>query len=260
MTFETQKFSACAALALAALMPAGAYAQSEGGDYLKLLSNLAAIATPPDYTSIQGVSSGGVAPRGYAFAGISGSTTDDTDGGVGDLDGSITLGAGLGDIGGISTQASVNLTSTHPSDFADSGSLGLKFGTKIETSDQPISVGLSFSNLGGWGDSNGTDVTATLAASSKATRYTANGPISYAWTIGAKSTAGDTSAFAGLAVGLSEALSVSTAYDTGSEAVKLGMGLKVSDVTSVALTANDPFAMGSGEGITLTVSFASKLF
>ena len=45
MTFDTQKFGACAALA--ASMPAGAYAQSEGEFYLKLLSNLAAIATPP---------------------------------------------------------------------------------------------------------------------------------------------------------------------------------------------------------------------
>lgn len=252
------------ALALTALLPISASAQSEGEDYLKLLGSLASIASPPDHTSIQGVASASIAPVGYVFAGVSG-TTNDTDGGVNGIDGSITIGAGLGNFGDVETQATVNITSVHPSDFADSGSFGFKFGTTLETSDKPIKVSLSFDNLGGWGDSSDDIVTTTLAASSSATRYTANGTSSYAWTLGVKSISGDspsagTSGFAGLSLGLSETFSVSTAYDTRSEAIKLGTSIKVNDVTSVALTANDPFDMGEAQGITLTVSFASKLF
>ena len=248
------------ALALTALLPISASAQSEGEDYLKLLGSLASIASPPDHTSIQGVASAKIAPAGYVFAGVSG-TTNDTDGGVNGIDGSITIGAGLGNFGDVETQATVNITSVHPTDFADSG----RFGTTLETSDKPIKVSLSFDNLGGWGDSSDDIVTTTLAASSSATRYMANGTSSYAWTLGVKSISGDSpsagiSGFAGLSLGLSETFSVSTAYDTRSEAIKLGTSIKVNDVTSVALTANDPFDMGEGQGITLTVSFASKLF
>ncbi|MDC1455540.1 hypothetical protein N8338_00525 [Amylibacter sp.] len=247
-------------LTLTTILPGAAAAQSEGEDYIKLLGSLAAIASPPNYTSIQGAGSGGVAPAGYVFASASG-TTDETDGGVNGLDGSLTLGAGLGSFGGVETQAVVNITSTYPdADFANSGSFGLKLGTTMDTSDQPIKIGLSLNNLGGWGDSSGIDVTTILAASSNVTRYIANGNLSYAWTLGVKSTSGDSSGFAGLSLGLSDAVSFSTAYDTRLETLKLGVGMKVDEIISFALTANDPFDMGAAKGVTLTASFASKLF
>ncbi|UYP68516.1 hypothetical protein OIU14_01880 [Thalassobacter stenotrophicus] len=236
----------------------------DGDEFIKVLESLAQIAVPPDYTSIQGVASGSVAPKGYAFVSLSGTTDKTTDGGNGEFDGAFAVGAGLGSLGPIDAQAIVNITSTNPKDFADSGSLGLKFGTKIPTSGAPYRLAVSFSNLGGWGDNENGDVNTTVALSSKTTRYRPSGPLSYSWSIGAVTDEGSNNwdPFVGLGLGLSQNLGISAAYSDRDEVVKLGTGWRLPEANgaSLAVTLNDPFDMGAMSGVTVSLSWAFNAF
>jgi hypothetical protein len=251
---------------LAAMMfaPSLATAESDGDKYVKSLQALVESVVPPDYTSIQGVPSGGISPRGYVSLGVA-ITSKETDGGIGGLDGSMSTTVGLGELfGGIGTEITSNITSVDPNDFGDSGSFGVKFGAAIDTADQPINVGLSFDNFGRWGDSKTAKLLTTLAISSRATRYMeGGGAFSYAWTVGGKllnDNGGEESAFAGISIGLTENLSLSTAHDTGTDDTKLGVGIKLFDSLSISVTAVDPFNTGEGQGISVGLGVSALVF
>jgi hypothetical protein len=249
-----------------AALPSVGVAQDavDGDEFIKVLESLAQIAAPPHYTPIQGVSSGSVAPKGYAFVSLSGTTDGSTDGGNGDFDGAFAVGAGLGSIGAIDVQALANVTSVHPDDFADSGSFGLKFGTKIPTSGAPYRLSIGFSNLGGWGDSKNANVTTTVAMSSKVTRYLPTRQVSYSWTVGAVTDeASDTwDPFIGMGLGLNERVGISAAYSDRDEVVKLGMGVRLPELNgaSLSVTWNDPFDMGDLSGATVSLSWSFRAF
>lgn len=236
----------------------------DGDEFIKVLESLAQIAAPPHYTPIQGVASGSVAPKGYAFVGLSGTTDGSTDGGNGDFDGAFAVGVGLGSIGAVDVQALVNVTSVDPKDFADSGSFGLKFGTKIPTSGSPYLLSVGFSNLGGWGDSKNADVTTTIAMSSKVTRYLPTRQVSYSWTVGAVTDEGSDAwdPFIGMGLGLSERVGVSAAYSDRDEALKLGLGVRLPELNGASLSVilNDPFNMGATSGATVSLSWSFRAF
>jgi len=254
-----------AGLSLSTLAASNAWAQSAGEKFTRVVEALLDSVDPPDYVSIQGIASGGVSPRGYTSVGLSLSTEDDTRGGNGSVDGSMTLSAGLGELfPGLRSEVSTVLTSVSPTDFGDSASFGVKVGTSIDTLARPISVSLSFDGIGGWGDSEDTELSTTLAASSQATRYFADGSrITYSWSVGGNYTdrdGGEESGFAGVSIGLTPNLSVSTAYDSGSGDTKMGMGLKISDQFTVSATAVDPLNTGDGKGFTFGFGFSALAF
>ena len=236
----------------------------DGDEFIKVLESLAQIAVPPHYTPIQGVASGSVAPKGYAFVSLSGTTDETTDGGNGEFDGAFAVGAGLGSLGAIDAQAIVNITSTNPKDFADSGSFGLKFGTKIPTSGAPYRLAVSFTNFGGWGDNKNGNVNTTVALSSKVTRYRPSGPLSYSWTVGAVTDEASNSwdPFIGVGLWLSQNFGISAAYSDRDEVVKLGMGLRLPEANgaSLSVTLNDPFEMGAMSGVTVSLSWSFRAF
>lgn len=236
-----------------------------GPDVLQLLEGLAAAANPVPHTSVLGVGGGSVAPRGMSFVSASGTSSNGTDGGNGSFDGSLAFGVGLGDVSGVSVAVSASINSVDPADFGDSGSLALKFGTKLpRTSGSDISLGISVGGLAGWGDSKDGVVKTSVAASSRDVHYFGDGSrLAYAWSagFGDKTAAGDTfGAFGGLAVGMTPNFGVSVAYD--GRGIDLGASFLVPDMAglSLSVTFNDVTDTDAASGVTASLAYSIKTF
>lgn len=245
----------CAALASTLpLAPQGASAQSSGDDFVALLEALARSTTPPKNVTMQGIGSGSVAAGGSVFGSVSGTTKRAGGGGI---DGSLSFGAGFGDASaGVGAQVSVNITSADPADFADSGFLGVKFGTKLG-GERPTFVALSLDNLAGWGDSAGNDLKATAAVTTFGEVSLGGDAYPTMFTLGLQGTeGGDVSPFAGLGVGITEHVGASVSHD-GSN-VNLGLGFKVPGVDgmSASVTLDDAFEQDGDRRATFSLSYS----
>jgi hypothetical protein len=235
-----------------------------GDQLISFLETLTAAVSPPAYASVQGVGSGSVAPVGKGFISVGGTTSEGTDGGVGGLDGSFTFGAGLGEVAGVSSQISVSVNSVHYTDFGDSGSVSLKFGTKVPIGGKDVSVALMFDGLAGWGDSAGKDPRTRLAMSSRDVIYRTNGShLAYSWSLGlgdAVAADDEFGLFGGVGVGINQYFGVSVAYD--GRGVDLGAGVRVPWVEglSVTGTVNDVFDTDAASGVTVSVAYSLTLF
>lgn len=222
-------------------------------DFLATLDALSAAVTPPRNVTMQGVGTGTVAPGGSAFLSLSGTTSEATDGGSEDFDGSLSFGAGLGDVEtSVGLQLSADITSVNPSDFADSGFFGLKIGSRLRAAAQPTYVAVSV-NGAGWGDAEDDPTRTALAA----TTYSSIGayPVMYTAGIGSHVRDGtDPGGFAGFGIGLTEQLGASAAYD-GSN-FNLGLGVKLPGMpgASLSLTADDVFNENDARGVTASLS------
>lgn len=132
--------------------------------YLAYLDALAAQTeqAPMGNASTVGVASGFGLPSGVGFAVAALSDTRERGQGDG-ADGSMALGLGFGDsINAVGLEVILNITSVLPSDFADSGTVNVKFSRNIDT-DSAISV--SVANAIKWGDAKNNDVGTTFAYS-----------------------------------------------------------------------------------------------
>ena len=262
---KTIKYFACSVALLGSVSPSILTANHSlnADGFVSLIQGLAKIASPPDYTSIQGVGSGSVAPAGVGFIVLSGTTTEGTGGGNGDFDGALSFGTGLPSFGPVGVQISTNITSVNPDDFADSGSFSIKFGTIYDGTINHVKVGLSFGSLAGWGDATSTDTTTSLAVSSKNTFYTdAGNSYTYSWALGAKTNSADSDIdiFSGLSLGLSSSLSVSASNSAAQTNVGLGWNIPNLNGTSLSVTANDVFEKGPSSGVTVSLARSFNVF
>lgn len=243
-------------LAGAAVLAAPATAQESpltAEDLVATLDALSAAVTPQRNVTMQGVGTGTVAPGGSLFLSASGTTSDITDGGTDDFDGSLSFGAGFGDVErSFGLQVSADITSVNPSDFADSGFFGLKLGTRVPAVTQPTYVAVSVDGAG-WGDAEENPTRATLAA----TTYSSLGDYPVMYTAGIGSHVRDDTevgGFAGIGVGLTEHLGASAAYD--GDHFNIGLGAKIPGMTgaTLSLTADDVFNENDARGVTASLS------
>ena len=259
------KYFACSVALLSSVSPSILTAEHSlnADGFVSLIQGLTKIASPPDYTSIQGVGSGSVAPAGVGFIVLSGTTSEATDGGNSDFDGALSFGTGLPSFGPVGVQLSTNITSVNPDNFADSGSFSIKFGTIYDGTSNHVKVGLSFGSLAGWGDAASTDSTASLAVSSKNTIYTdAGNSYSYSWALGVKTNSvdSDVDIFSGLSLGLAPSVSVSASNSAEQTNVGLGWIIPNLSGTSLSVTANDVFEKGPSSGVTVALARSFNVF
>ena len=262
---KTIKYFVCSVALLGSVSPSVLVAAHSlnSDSFVALIQGLTQIASPPDYTSIQGVGSGSVTPAGVGFIVLSGSTSEAADGGNGDFDGSLSFGAGLGEFKHVGVQLSTNITSVNPKDLADSGSFSLKFGTIYDTAGNHLKVGLSFNGFAGWGDAASIDATTSLAISSKNSFYTdAGNHYSYSWALGAKTNSvdDDIDLFSGVSLGLSPRLSISASNTAKQTNVGFGWIIPNLNKTSLSVTANDVFEKGSSSGVTVALARSFNVF
>lgn len=168
------------------------------------------------HLTLLGVPSATVAPHGTAFVALSYSNkrvnaTPDSD------DGSLSFGIGFGDMNnGIGGHVTTHVTSLEDSP-GDSGYFGLSLAGRIPTAANPTYIGVTFDQLGGWGDSDILDPAASVAVTTFLEAGAANGRrMPLMMTLGAgthvRDAREDPGAFAGIGVGISESFSASAAY------------------------------------------------
>lgn len=251
------KSAGAAVLAGAAVFAAPATAQESpltAEDLVATLDALSAAVAPQRNVTMQGVGTGTVAPGGSLFLSLSGTTSDITDGGSDKFDGSLSFGAGFGNAEeNVGLQVSADVTSVNPNDFADSGFLELKLGTRVRAAAQPTYVGISVDGAG-WGDAEANPTRTTLAA----TTYSSVGeyPVMYTAGIGSHVRDGtEVGGFAGVGFGLTEHLGASAAYN--GDNFNLGLGVRISAVpgATLSLTADDVFNNDEARGVTASLSF-----
>ena len=205
--------------------------------------------------TLLGIQSGTVAPGGLAFVALSGAT-ERAGTGSGN-DGSLALGFGLGDANkGVGLQFTGYVTSL-TDDFADSGYLAVKAGTRL--GDQPLYFAVSVDHLAGWGDSSGLDpsFSAALTAFPQVDLGGADFPLML--TLGAgsdiRNNRTDPGVFLGAGIGLTESLGASLAW-TGEE-MDLGISLRPPENQSLSLTATvgDLFDQEDNRRVTVSVTW-----
>lgn len=147
--------------------------QSTYEDYVGALSSLLMEEVPsypraiPNAATV-GVPSGFSLPGGSAVASMAVSDTRERIYGKG-ADGSGAIGAGFGEAGSpFGFEATVGISSVHPSDFGDSGSVNLKASWTVPSgSDRFLtSFGFGITRALTWGDMNGEDAGFYLVGSS----------------------------------------------------------------------------------------------
>ena len=165
-SFRPQRGLLIAALPVATMWASAAVADEglSAEAYLAYLDALAAQTEelPLGNASTVGVASGFGLPSGVGFAVAALSDTRERGQGNG-ADGSMALGLGFGDsINAVGLEVILNITSVLPSDFADSGTINVKFSRNIDTNS---AISLSVSNAVKWGDAKNNDVGTTFAYS-----------------------------------------------------------------------------------------------
>lgn len=144
-------------------------------DYLASLAALSGTVTEPaprpreqSFASTVGVPSGYVLPHGNGF--IAGALSDVRERTTSDeADGSAAISLGFGNAASsLGFEATLGVSSVDPSDFADSGSLNLKFGTAVPSpfADGTAGLSLGVTRAVVWGDMSDEDVGVYAVASS----------------------------------------------------------------------------------------------
>lgn len=157
---------------LAGALLAGAAAASDlsglsDAELAALLARIdGALAAPPRVATL-GVASGFGLPRGAAVLSAAATDRRERRAGRRDFDGSVAAALGLGTLAGWQATAVLGLTSVTPSEFADSGTLGVQFsrGAEGQLGRGQSSVAVGFGNLLRWGDSRDLRPSAFVAAS-----------------------------------------------------------------------------------------------
>ena len=260
LEFPSAVKGACLAAFLALPLPALAqeFETPTAEAFIDLLRALEGATQKPRLIVLQGVATATTMPNGTVFASVSGTTK--RDGGSG-ADGSIAFGLGLGDAHqSIGAQITVNVTSVHPSDFGDSGSLSLKFSRALPAVFGNTSVGITFDNLAPWGDSTATNVKASLAVTT-ARQISIAGrnavPLLLNFGIASETSyRDDWTPFGAVGFGLSENLSMTLGHN-GDYAV-LGVTTRLSSFDNVSLSAGlqDVFDQRDARRLTITASIA----
>ena len=208
----------------------------------------------PRYLSQVGIATGTVAPRGLAFASLSGTTRSPID----DIDGSLALGIGFGSAEeGLGVQVTAQITSL-TDDFADSGYLGLKVSRRLGA--QPVYLAIQGDHLINWGDSALVDPSAKIALTWFTSVQADGGVYPLMMTLGAgtkvRNTNTDPGIFAGLGVGLTENIGASVAW-TG-DYVDLGVGIRVNDRLSLTAAVEDVFDETNRRRTTFSVNYTFR--
>lgn len=254
MSIQSNAISGAVLALVLPFAPQAVSAQSSGDEFVAILEALARSTTPPKFVTMQGIGSGSVAAGGSVFGSVSGTTQR---AGVGGIDGSLAFGAGFGDANvGVGAQVTVNITSADPADFADSGFIGVKFGTKL-AGDRPAFVALSLDNLAGWGDSARNDLKATAALTTFGEVSLSGEAYPMMFTLGLSGTEGrDVLPFVGLGIGITEHVGASVSHD-GSN-VNLGLGFKVPGVDgmSASVTLDDALEQDGDRRATFSLSYS----
>lgn len=208
----------------------------------------------PRYLSQVGIATGTVAPRGLAFASLSGATDSPS----GNVDGSLALGLGFGSAEeSLGVQVTAQITSLTDA-FADSGYLSLKISRRL--GDQPLYLAIQGDHLLNWGDSTLIDPSAKVALTYFTSVQTASGTFPVMMTLGAgtkvRNFNTEPGVFAGVGVGLSQNLGASVSW-TG-DYVDLGLGFKVSDQISMTATLADVFDQKDRRRASFSVNYTFR--
>lgn len=232
-----------AAALLVPVQTASAQEAVTGIDAVAAYRTLGFAAQEPNFLSIQGIGGARTAPGGSLFLSVEGS--DRRPGGLRELDGSLAFGAGFGDQEtGLGGEIAVELTSTEPEDFADSGYLSAKVGGRVLRGLGQNYLALGAEGLAPWGDARGREVNVTLTGTH--VDYfgpIANGryyPVMVSLGYGSRQKRGtDPGLFAGIGVGLTPNISVSLASDAGQIDAGIGLRLERFARTTFMFTAHD---------------------
>ncbi|MFN6979957.1 MAG: hypothetical protein ACK4OP_17640, partial [Gemmobacter sp.] len=172
---------------------------------------------------IFGIGSGFGLDRGVGI--ISAAATDRRDRRrLGDWDGSVAAGYGIGRLHGIGATALVTITSVTPRKFGSSGTVGLAFDRRFALGggSGQGSVALTLGNLARWGDSAGLEPTASLAGSVVVPATVAGWPVAVmataGWGTGVADLGRAPGAFGGIGIGITPRLAASLAW-SGDEGI-----------------------------------------
>lgn len=249
-----------AGLAIACLMPFTSIAQETSAatpeEFLALLETFEALTEKPRIVVLQGVPTAGGTASGTVFFSVSGTLTRDGRDGV---DGSLSFGTAFGDASSfLNTTISANITSANPSDFADSGSLSLKFSRNLPPG--AGSVGVTFDNLAGWGDAEDNKVKVSIAHGSTHRLRLGNGtsmPIAVSVGLASYSSYNDgVTPFIGIGFGLSDRLSASVSHN--GDYLSVGVTTRIPGIENANFSANivDVLDTRNERRLTLSASFA----
>lgn len=249
------------ALALSLLVPlpstAQEFAVTTPEAFLELLETLEAATQKPRLVVVQGVPTATTMPGGSAFASVSGTTKREGGSGV---DGSLAFGIGFGDAREtVGAQIVANITSTHPSDFGDSGSLSFKLSRTLPEAFGNSTVGLTFDDLAPWGDADGRDVRTSLAWTSARQIRVAGERIPLLLNLGVVSETSyhdDWTPFAAVGLGLSENLSMTIAHNGDYPVIGATTRVPGLDDVSFSASLQDVFDERNERRVTLTASIA----
>jgi len=125
-----------------------------------------ALASPPRVATL-GVATGFGLPRGAAVVSAAATDRRERRPGRRDVDASVAAALGLGRVAGWDATAVLGLTSVTPSEFGDSGTLGVQVSRALIGPEGRghASVAVGLGNLLRWGDSRGLKPSAFVAAS-----------------------------------------------------------------------------------------------
>lgn len=249
-----------AVIAFPSLMPLPSLAQdltaATPEEFLALLETFEALSEKPRMVVVQGVATAGGTAPGTIFFSVSG--TFSRDGGDG-VDGSLSVGTAFGDASKfVNTTISANITSADPADFADSGSLSLKFSRNLPAG--AGSLGVTIDNLAGWGDAEDNKVKVSVAHGSTHRLRLGNGetmPIAISVGLASYTSYNDgVTPFIGLGIGLSERLSASLSHN--GDYVSVGVTTRIPGVENANFSANivDVLDTRDERRLTLSASFA----
>jgi hypothetical protein len=216
------------------------------------------------HITLQGITSATVPPAGIGYVSISGTTRR---GGVGrNPDGSAEIGLGFGSAeNGVGVQLGAVITSLTRAP-GDSGYLTLKLSRRLAAGRSLTYAALSVERLANWGDARGVNPSATASLTNfSALRLGRGGEVYPVMiTIGAgtdiRARATRPGAFAGIGIGLSEAVAVSAAW-TG-ETADLGVSLRPGGGNGMLLTleANDITDRLNSRRLTLSAIWTFRAF
>ena len=259
--------NAMLALVLAAALPTTSLAQTPApttpDEFLGLLKALKSALSPPKFVVVQGTPTATTAPSGVGFVSVSGTTKRDgtSDGGI---DGSLSFGAGFGNaVSGLGGQVAVNITSVDPKDFADSGTVSLKFGHTLPPRFGNTSLGVTFDNLVPWGDSSSNQLKTSLAVTT-VKQFDPNGlgdyiPVIVNFGVSSYSEYHDgATPFASLGVGLSQIASVSASYN--GDYTSFGVNARIPALKDVSFSAAvlDAFNEREQRRVTFSIAYSIK--
>lgn len=242
--------------------PASINAQTFGNlrteEFLDILQSLAAALDKPRSAVLQGVATGVTLPSGNAFASVSGTNRREGQQGV---DGSLAFGLGLGDARKtIGAEIFATITSVHPADFGDSGSLGLKLSRVLPDDLGKGSVGITVENLASWGDVVGEEVKVSLAWTTSG-HFTLGSvdSIPVVLNVGIASSTDHHDSwtpFGAIGIGLFDNYTVSVAHNGDYAIIGASTYLDWNENVSLHGSVMDVFDLRDERRVTLTISYA----